>query len=87
MSSPCHRRSPFYSLGCVSASNRRRYPCFVVGFRLSLDLCLCCCLFLGEAVWRRCELVVVVVVVEICGGNAVVVEVLSCGGDGDAWWW
>lgn len=36
----------------VSTSNRRRCPCFVVGFRLPLGLCLCC-LFLGEVVWWR----------------------------------
>ena len=47
---PCHRRPPFYDLGCVSASNRRRCSCYVVGFRLPLDLCLCCCFFLGEDV-------------------------------------
>jgi len=69
-------------MSCVFASNRRRCLYFVVGFRLSLDLCLCCCLFLGEVVWRRSE----VVVVEIHGGDAVVVEVFSCGGDDDAWW-
>jgi len=32
--------------------NRRRCPCFVVGFRLPIELCLCGHLFLGEAVWR-----------------------------------
>ena len=37
--SPCHRWPSFYDLGCGSASNRRRCPCFVVGFRLPLDLC------------------------------------------------
>lgn len=42
MSSHCHRRPTLYDLGCVSA-------CFVVGFRLPLNLCLCCLLFLGEA--------------------------------------
>jgi len=31
---------PTLSLGCVSASDRRRCPCFVVGFRLLLD-CVC----------------------------------------------
>jgi len=35
-----------------STSNRRRCPCFVVGFRLPLVLCLRGRLFLGEAVWR-----------------------------------
>jgi len=71
MSYPCHRQPLFYDLDCVSASNRRRCPCFVVGFRLPLDLCLCCCLFLGEAAWRRSDGVVVVVVMS--------------GGDGVAW--
>jgi len=75
---PCHRRPPFYDLGCVSASNRRRCPCYAVGFRLPLDLCLCCCLFLGEDVWRRSDAVMVVV---MRGGDVVVVEVIQL------WWW
>jgi len=37
-----------YDLDCVSASDRRRCPCHVVGFHLSFGLCLGCCLFLGE---------------------------------------
>jgi len=32
---------------------RHHCSCFVVGFRLPLDLCLCGCLFLGEAVANR----------------------------------
>jgi hypothetical protein len=39
-------------MGCVSTSRRRLCPCFVVGFRLPLVMCLCGCLFLGEPVWR-----------------------------------
>jgi hypothetical protein len=46
--SPCHRWPPFYGLGCGSASNRRRCPSFVVGFRRPRDLCSGGCLFLGE---------------------------------------
>jgi len=76
--SPCHRRSPLYDLGCVSASNRHHCSCFGIGFHLPLDLVLCRCLFLGEAVWRRSDAVVVVV---MRGGDAVVV-VLMCGGGG-----
>lgn len=54
MSSHCQRRPTLYDLGCVSA-------CSVVGFRLPLDLCLCCLLFLGEVFWRGSFMVVVVV--------------------------
>jgi len=72
--SPCHWRPPFYDRGCVSASNRRRCPCFVVRFHLPLDLCLCCYLFLGEAVWWRSDVVVVVV---MRGGDAVEVAVIQ----------
>jgi len=77
MPSLCHRLPPFYDLGCIFASNRRRCPCFVVGFRLPLDLYLCCCLFLGEDVWRRSDAVVV-----MRGGDGVVVEVIQL-----LWWW
>lgn len=51
--SPCLRWIPIYDLGCVSASEWRRCPCFVVGLHLSLDLCLCSFQFLGEVVWQR----------------------------------
>ncbi|RHN79411.1 hypothetical protein MtrunA17_Chr1g0177071 [Medicago truncatula] len=33
--SPCHRRPAFYDMGCGSASNRRRCPCFVDVWRRS----------------------------------------------------
>jgi hypothetical protein len=51
--SPCHRRMPVYDLGSVSALDRLRCPCFVVGFHLPFVMCLGCCLFLGKVVWRR----------------------------------
>ena len=47
---PCHLQLPLHDLGSVSASNRRRCPCFVVRFRHPLDSCLCGHLFLGKAV-------------------------------------
>jgi hypothetical protein len=59
MLSPCHRQPPYYGLGCGSTSNRRRCPCCVVGFHLHLDLCLCGCLFHGEDVVRRSDIVIV----------------------------
>jgi len=49
---PCHWHLPLYDVGYVSTSNRCCCACFVVGFRLPLDLCLCGRRFLGEAVWR-----------------------------------
>lgn len=42
---PCHRQQPVYDLGCVPTSDRRRCPCFVVGFRLPLYMYLWCHLF------------------------------------------
>jgi len=42
---------------------------------------LCSCLFLGEAVWRRSDAVLVVV---MRGGNPVVVVKRGCV---DVWWW
>jgi len=64
----------FLRSGCVSASNRHLCPCFGVGFHLPIDLGLCYCMFLGEAVWRHSDAVV------MCGGDAVVVEVIQL------WW-
>ena len=49
---PCHWHLPLYDVGYVSTSNRCCCPCFVVGFRLPLDLCLCSRRCLGEAVWQ-----------------------------------
>jgi len=59
---PCHLQLPLHDLSCVSTSNRRHCPCFVVRFRHPLDSCLCGSLFLGKAVWRG----------NFCGGGGVV---------------
>ena len=61
-------------------------PVFWCWISSPLDLGLCSCLFLGEAVWRCSDAVLVVV---MCGGNAVVV-VMRGGGEAccvDVWWW
>jgi len=67
------------TIGSLLLRRRTHSPChrwlpFYVGFCLPLDLCLCCCLFLGEDVWQRSDVVMMVV---MRGGEALVVEVIQ----------
>jgi len=83
--SPCHRQPPFYDLGCGSGSNWRRCPCFVVGFRLPLDLCFVLLL----VSWWGCF--GGIVIQWLWWWCAVVMQwwwrLFNCGGGGGAWWW
>jgi hypothetical protein len=67
-------RPPFFDLGCVFRFRPSSLPVFCCWIHLPLDLCLCCCLFLGEDVLRRSEIVTVVV---MRSDDAVVVEVIQ----------
>lgn len=43
----------FLQSGLSSHFRPASLPVFCCRVRLPLDLCLCCCLFLGEVVWQR----------------------------------